>query len=182
MLVQEVARKYAQALFMAVKEKGLIDTAREQLDELMEFIEKDNTLLNFLNAPYVSDETKLTLMRNVFEGRLEQLLVEFLIVLIEKNRMVYLAEIVDDFVRLVEAEKGIARTTVITTEPLDNNQRRDLISRLTAKTDMTIQLEEKVDPNILGGMIVVFYDEIIDGSVRYGLDMMEKQLTKVKVV
>ncbi|MBU8933673.1 MAG: ATP synthase F1 subunit delta [candidate division Zixibacteria bacterium] len=182
MLAQEVARKYAQALFMAAQSKGLIDAAHEQLEDLRKFIAEDDTLLNFLNAPQVLDENKQALIRTVFGERLEQLFVEFLVVLVDKHRVAHLAEIIDDFIRLVEAEKGIARATVITAKALDEEPRRNLIARLAAKTNLTIQIEEKIDPAIMGGMIVILHNEIIDGSVRYGLEMIEEQLAKVKVV
>jgi len=182
MIAQEVARKYAQALFMAAKGKGVIDDAHVQLEDLKKLIEKDDNLLNFLNAPQVLDEHKLELLRNVFSERLHRLFVEFLIVLVDKHRISYLHEIIDDFIRLVEAEKGEARVTVITAHPLTDDQRNNLIKKLITKTSLKITLEEKIKPAIMGGMIVIMHNEIIDGSVRHGLDMIEEQLAKLKVV
>jgi len=182
MLAQEVARKYSQALFLAAKEKGLIDKAYEQFSDLKAFLETDPTLLNFLNAPQVLDEHKLALVRNVFSTRLERLFVEFLIVLVMKRRICFLVEVIDDFSRLVEAEKGIGRATITTATPLNETERRNLITRLAAKTNLKIELEEKIDTGIMGGMIVILHNEIIDGSVRRELDLLEEQLTKVKVV
>jgi len=182
MITQEVARKYAQALFMAAKGKGVIDEAHVELEGLKKIIESDDTLLNFLNAPQVLEEHKLELLRNVFSKRLHRLFVEFLIVLVDKHRISYLHDIIDDFIRLVEAEKGEARVTVITAHPLTDDQRSKLIAKLITKTSLKITLEEKIKPAIMGGMIVIIHNEIIDGSVRHGLDMIEEQLTKVKVV
>jgi len=181
MIAQEVAKKYAHALFFAARDKGLIDAAYEQLDDLKAFVQKDPTLLRFLSAPQVLEDHKLALVRTAFGPRLERLFVEFLIVLVNKHRVAHLAEIIDEFLRLVEAEKGIGRATVITAGPLDEQQRAELIRRLAAKSGLTIQIEEKVDPQILGGMIVIMHNEIIDGSVRHGLDLIEDQLAKVKV-
>ncbi len=181
MIAQEVAKKYAHALFLAARDKGLIDAAYEQLDDLKSFVEKDPTLLRFLSAPQVLEENKLSLVRTVFGPRLERLFVEFLVVLVNKHRVAHLAEIIDEFLRLVEAEKGIGRATVITARPLDPKERSALITRLAAKTGLRIETEEKVDPKVLGGMIVIMHNEIIDGSVRHGLDLIEDQLAKVKV-
>jgi len=182
MLAQEVARKYAQALFGTAKEKGLIDKAYEQFNDLKAFLASDSTLLTFLKAPEVLEERKLALVRNVFRERIEQLFIEFLIVLVEKHRIAFLPEVIDEFTRLVEAEKGIGRATVITATPLNEREKSDLVTKLAAKTALKIELEEKVDPDILGGIIVILHNEIIDGSVRRGLDLLEEQLVKVKVV
>lgn len=181
MLSQEVAKKYANALFLSVKEKQLTDTAYEQFLALKELINKDKTLVNFLSAPQVLDEHKMALVRDVFTPRIEKLFVEFLIVLVEKNRINFLDEIIDEFDRLIEAEKGIGRVTVITAVPLDDAQRAKLTQKMAAKTGLEIVLEEKVDKSILGGMIIILHNEIIDGSVKHGLETIEDNLNKIRV-
>ncbi len=181
MLSQEVAKKYANALFLSVKEKNLTDVAYEQFNSLKELISKDKTLINFLSAPHVLDENKMALVRDVFTPRIERLFVEFLLVLVDKNRINFLDDIIDEFDRLIEAEKGIGRVTVITAIPLDDSQRTRLNQKMITKTGLEIVLEEKVDKTILGGMIIILHNEIIDGSVRHGLDLIEEKLNKVRV-
>ncbi len=182
MLAQEIATKYSHALFLSAKEKGLIDKAYDQFKDLKAFIVSDSTLLNFLKAPQVLDEHKLTVVRDVFSNRIERLFVEFLVVLITKHRIAFLPEIIEEFTNLVEAEKGIGRVTVTAAVPLSDAEKNDLVTNLAAKTGLKIKLEEKVDPNILAGLIVTMRDEIIDGSVRRGLNLLEQQLAKVRVV
>jgi F-type H+-transporting ATPase subunit delta len=182
MLAQEVAQKYAHALFLSAKEKGLIDKAYEQLSDLKNYLESDPTLLDFLKAPQVLDEHKQALVQKVFSSRLERLFVEFLLVLVQKHRIGFLPDVIDEFTRLVEAEKGIGRVTIITAVPLNEAERSELITNLAAKTGLKIELEEKIEPRIIGGSIVILHNEIIDGSVRRGLDLLEEQLEKVKVV
>jgi F-type H+-transporting ATPase subunit delta len=182
MLAQEVARKYAHALFLSAKEKGLIDKAYEQLSDLKNYLESDPTLLDFLKAPQVLDEHKQALVQKVFRTRLERLFVEFLLVLVQKHRIGFLPGIIDEFTRLVEAEKGIGRITVITVVPLTEGEKAKLIDRMAVRTGLKIELEEKIEPSLIGGSIVILHNEIIDGSIRRGLDLLEEQLEKVKVV
>ncbi len=182
MLAQEVAARYAQALFDAAQDKDVIDIGYEQMTDLKAFLAKDRSILNFLTAPQVLDDHKRDAVRNVFGDRLHRLFVEFLIVLVDKHRVAFLREILDEFLELVEVAKGIGRAKVITAVKLDQTQREDLVKRLQAKTGLQIKLEERVDPAILGGMIVIMHNEIIDGSVRHGLGLIEDRLMKVKVV
>jgi F-type H+-transporting ATPase subunit delta len=107
--------------------------------------------------------------------------VEFLIVLINKHRIGYLHEVIGEFIRLVKAERGIAAVTVLSAVPPAEGERQRLIEKLKARTGMTIELEEKIDPDIIAGMIVILHNEIIDGSVRRGLDVLQGQLAKVRV-
>lgn len=181
MLAQEVARRYAHALFDAAKEKGLLDLGYEQMADVRKLVAKDRMLLNFLTAPQVLDDNKVELIRTVFCKRLHQLFVEFLVVLVNKHRVGYLVEIIDEFIERVEQAKGIGRVEVITVVPLSGTERDNLKARLAAKTGLQIKLKERIDPAILGGMIVVMHNEIIDGSIRHGLGLIEDQLLKVKV-
>ena len=181
MLVQEVAKKYAHGLFLSVKGKGLVDQAHEQLADLGKCFESDRSLLNFLEAPHILDEDKLAIVRDVFTPRMDRLFVEFLIVLVDKHRIDFLPEIIDEFIRYVEADKGIGRATVITAVPLDQAQREALLARLVARSSLKIVLEEKVDRAVIGGMIIIMHNQIIDGSIRRQLDEMKEQLSGLRV-
>lgn len=182
MLAQEVAQRYSHALFDAAQERGILDIGYEQMADLKRIVQHDRTLLNFLTAPQVLDEHKKELVRTVFCNRLHQLYVEFLIVLVNKHRVGYLIEIIDEFIDRIETARGIGRAKVITAVPMADKEREDLKARLAAKTGLKIRLDEKVDPAIIGGMIVIMHNEIIDGSIRHGLALIEEELLKVKVV
>ncbi|MBN1212094.1 MAG: ATP synthase F1 subunit delta [candidate division Zixibacteria bacterium] len=181
MIAHEVAKKYAHALLMVVKEKNLIDRADEQMTGLRELIRRDRSLINFLTAPQILEEKKYELVRKVFSERLERVLIEFLVVLIDKHRVRFLPDILDEFDRLVNAEKGLLRATVISALQLDQSVYDSLKPKLEKKTGLKVEIEKKIDPSILGGMIVVMHDEIIDGSVRHSLDLIREKLERVKV-
>ena len=181
MIAAQVAKKYANALFLSTRERGLVEQAYEQFTDLKQLLEKDASLIRFLGSPKIEEEQKLQVIRSVFGQRLEPLFVEFLVVLVEKRRAAYLVDVIDEFDRLVEFERGIARVTVHTSIPLTADEEAKLIERLAAKTGRKIELEKKVDPDIVGGAIVVMADEVVDGSVRRGLDQLEEQLQHIKV-
>lgn len=181
MLARKVGKKYAQGLFLSVSAKGLIDQAHDQLRALDTVARADPRLMKFLMAPHVLEKHKLTLVSEVFADRLDLPLLEFLLVLVRKHRIGFLHEIIDEFIRLVEATKGIARATVITAVPIRDNERSRLSQKLAARTGMRVLLDEKVDPAVVGGMIVILHNEIIDGSIRHGLELIGDRLSKVRV-
>ncbi len=181
MLAQQVAKKYSTALFNIVQEKGLVDQAFEQFEQLDNLIKSDDMLLQFLLAPHILDQDKTSVVREIFGSRLEPLFVEFLLVLIEKHRIGFLHNIIEEFRERVAVARGIIVARIVTAVPLDEAMRTDLIAKLQAKTGKTIVLDEKVDPDILGGMIVILGDQIIDGSVRHSLSLLKDELMKLKV-
>lgn len=181
MLAQEIGHKYAHALFMAAKGKNLLKQADEQFLALKKVLAHDRSLQSFLDAPQVPDDKKEALIRTVFGSRMERLFVEFLLVLLDKHRIKYLPHIIDEFDRLVKADQGIGRVTVITAVAMSQTEEQTLTARLAARSGLKIELEKKVDPAILGGMIVIMHNQIIDGSVRHGLAQIQDKLGKLKV-
>jgi len=181
MLAQQVAKKYSVALFNLAAEKSLLDIAWEQFGSLGEFLKTDDIFLDFMSAPQVPDQQKEDLVTKAFSGKLENSFFNFLMVLVRKRRIGYLPDIIDELDRQIRAAKGISRATCITVNPITDGERQQLIEKLTQKTSLKIELEEKVDKSILGGMIIILHNQIIDGSIKHGLNQLKNRLMKVKV-
>jgi F-type H+-transporting ATPase subunit delta len=181
MLAQQVGKKYGMALFQLVRDKNLIDEAWEQFDDLAAYLKKDEAFFDFMAAPQIPDRDKEQLVRRIFESRFDKTLLNFLMVLTEKRRINYLIEIIEEFDRLVRAEKGIEIATCITAVPLTERERQGLVGRLAAKTNLKIELDEKIDESIIGGMIVILQNQIIDGSIRHSLQVLRNRLMGLKV-
>jgi F-type H+-transporting ATPase subunit delta len=181
MFAQQVAKKYSHALFELAREKNLIDQAWEQFNSLAEYLKKDDTLLNIMAAPQITDQKKYALIEKVFSERMEKPFYAFLVFLVRKRRVKYLSDIIEAFDYLVRTEKRLARVTCISTIPITEEERRNVVERLQKKTSLKIELEEKIDKSIIGGMIIMLHNQIIDGSIRYDLNELRNRLMKVKV-
>lgn len=168
-------------MFSSAKERNLLDKTYEQSTELLKLLSSDATLVKFLTAPQVPTEQKESLIRKVFGETLEDIFVEFLVVILKKRRAGFLPEIIEEFIELVEEAKGISRATAITAVPMSEQQGEKLRASLAARSGKKIFIEYKTDPNILGGLIVMVDGEIIDGSIRRGLNMIEEKLNKIRV-
>ena len=181
MIAREVAKKYSNALYMAARDKNVVSRIYDELGDLDKVVQSQREFLEFLKSPRNSESDKLAFIASVFTDRVHALLMQFLVVLVEKNRVKFLHEIIDEYNRHVEAERGIGRATVITAMKLTETERKKLIDKLSARLNLKVVLEEELDPKIMGGVIIITHDQIIDGSVRYGLDVMEQTLNKVRV-
>ncbi len=181
MLAQQVAKKYSQALLNIVRDKSVIDLASTQFEDLKELISADPALLQFLLAPQVLDTDKESLLKDVFASRLEPLFLEFLLVLVKKHRILYLPEIIEQFLALVAVEKGIVIALVTSAVALSDKEQDELTKSLEKQTGKKIELDIKIDPAIMGGLIIIMGDQIIDGSVRYALSQLQDELLKIKV-
>ena len=181
MKTREVARKYATALYLSTKDKDIVTEIFEQLSEIQEIAQHDNNFLDFLKSPQVPESDKKEFVSSVFGSRVHPMIVQLFVVLIEKNRFAHFLEIIDEFDRKVEADRGIGRATVISAKELTDAEKQKLIEKLSKKMNLKIQIETEIDPNMIGGVIVLTHNQIIDGSIRHGLDMIEQSLQKVRV-
>ena len=181
MKTREVARKYATALYLSTKDKDIVTEIFEQLSEIQKIAQHDNNFLNFLKSPQVAESDKKDFVSSVFGSRVHPMIVQLFVVLIEKNRFEHFLEIIDEFDRKVEADRGIGRATVISAKELTEAEKQKLIEKLSEKMNLKIQIETEIDPNMIGGVIVLTHNQIIDGSIRHGLDMIEQNLQKVRV-
>lgn len=187
-----IAQKYSSALFAVVRKRAeqlkdpqerdrWMKTVEAQVAELDSFLSGNPSFLSFLLAPQFLDSDKTALVKKVLADWLDPLLIDFILFLMEKHRIGYLHQIITHFLLLEADAKGHLEVDVTTAVELTNQERESLKSRLGVKTGKIIELRERIDPHILGGMILILRDRIIDGSVRHKLTVLKEELLKVAV-
>jgi len=105
----------------------------------------------------------------------------FLELLIDKKRIAILPEIVEVFDRLMEEHRGVLRAQVYTAIALTSEAERRLKSGLDRLTGKNVMLEKRIDPYVLGGVVVHLGNRILDGSLRNGLSILSETLHRAEV-
>jgi len=176
-----VARQYAQALFNVALTRETVDIIGSELFQLKSFSDKDNRFVNFLKAPQVLTEHKAAMVKSLFTTRLSPSLLSFLLLLIEKERVGLLSDIAREFEKFLEEHKGIIKAKVITAVHIDQDYKNRLIEKLQGLTGKKIELIQRIDPRIIGGIIVHLNFMVIDRSIRSRLENLKHDLMAVKV-
>jgi F-type H+-transporting ATPase subunit delta len=178
MQAEQIARRYAEALFGVVIQRNMLTQAEQELGQLDALLTSDPTLMTILQTPDILDQEKEGLLKRVFAGRLNPVFVEFMQLLLDKHRIGYLHGIIGNFLDLAAESRGQLTARVTTAVALTDDERNRLKEQLQTKTAKSIELEETVDPRLIGGAIVVLKDQIIDGSVRHQLSLLRDELMK----
>ena len=176
MLNVAVARKYARALFDASLKAGIAERVNTDLESLTTLGDEDPAFLKFLVAPQIPTEPKQEFIGIVFEPKLHALVTSFLRLLVDKGRIVNLPLICREFKELSEENRGILRVGVVTVVDLTGEQEKRLVQELTTLSGQQVILEKRIDPGILGGVILHYGDKIVDRSIRRGLKTMSDAL------
>lgn len=171
-----IAKRYAKALFELAHERGQLDTVQEQIELVAKTLAEHVSLAEVLNHPQIkADRKKETLLR-VFGAHLSEMSRHFLQLLIDKGRQDILPDIVEEYVELANERRGVAVGTARTAIALTDAERLRLESTFTSKINKQVKLENVVDPDIKGGVLVRVGDRVYDGSVTGKLARFKKRL------
>lgn len=165
-----VASRYAKSLIDLAQEKGVLEQVHEDMQLFAKTVKESRDFKLFLTNPIINHSKKLAVLRKLFTGKVGDLTLRFFLLITEKNREAYLEQVAQEFIRQYNQIKGIEKAQVTTAVPLTPELRAQLnqkVAQLTGKS--IVQLEEKVDPSIIGGFLLRVGDRQVDDTVRNNL-------------
>ena len=176
MSVSIVASRYAKSLIDLAKEKNVLEVVFEDMKLFKDTADKNRGLMLALKSPVVRHEKKLNILKALFQDRVNPVSYSIFTIITKKNRESILDAIADEFIKLYNDNQGILKATVITTTPLTDELRKQFTGIVASATGKTIELEEKINTNLIGGYILRINDRQIDASLRSRLNELKLQL------
>lgn len=175
--MEEIARVYADALFRAAKDDGKLDSIREQLGEFAEALSEDRQMQLFLFSPYFSSQEKMEGLRKAVSGA-EPKLMNFLELLLEKHRMPVIFRIRRVFEELWAKENRRLEVTVTSAVELDSSVAEKIGQEIERQTGQAVELQSRVDGEILGGLVLRVGNMVLDASLRNRLEKLRKNVAR----
>jgi ATP synthase, F1 delta subunit len=169
------ARRYAEAAFQVAERDGTVDAWRREL-EAAETIVGEPVIGRTLANPAISLETRTAAVDTTFGRVASRPVTNLLKLMLKRGRIEDVPRVAAEFRRLDNARQGITIATATAAAPLTADELTALTQRLEAFTGGRIELDVKVDPSLLGGLVVQVGDRLIDGSVRGRLERLRTQL------
>jgi len=161
-----IADIYARSLLDLAKEAQAVETIAADLETVAALLAQEPDLEAFLASPYFAEQTKRDVIRKVLTGRLHDLTLRFLCVMIDHGRGALLPGILERFRQLHRAYQGYEAVMVTVAQGLSREQIDKLAQDLAQAMGAKIDLEVQVDPSLLGGIIIRHGDQMLDNSVR----------------
>ncbi len=179
MLKGAVAGRYAEALYEIALENKLVDKVEQELKTVVGVLEQSNQLKKVLFHPRITADQKKEVLASLFEGRVSEVTMNFLAILVERQREMYLADITDYFVELANKARNICDVHVTSAVELTGDEKKRLAAAMAKCTGKKVRLSYKVDPKLLGGVVVRVGDKVIDGSVVARLQTLREHLRQI---
>ena len=173
MIKSQVGRRYSKAIFEIAEEKNQVKEIYEMLNSAMVLYRTDKEFKNFILNPLIDNEQKKSVLNEIF-GKDNSENLNILLYILDKGRMNCIKYIVAGYLKIYYRKNRILDVKATFTKELTDEQKKKLIDKLSQKTGKEINLEIKVDKDILGGGIIKIGDKIIDGSIRRELDNWRK--------
>ncbi|HEX7585510.1 MAG TPA: ATP synthase F1 subunit delta [Prolixibacteraceae bacterium] len=173
--------RYAKAFFMLAKEKGLTTELRKDAGLIANVCETSSDFNLLLDSPVVKTSNKVKAIKSVFEGRVNILMVNFLVLITENNREKYIPGIFRNLEDLYRQEEGIKSAVLTSAQPMDKaivlQVKRILENEFNAK----VELSQKVDEKLIGGFVLRVEDKQYDASISTQLKKIREQLLQTEL-
>lgn len=175
---EEIASRYGAALFGYAKDMKAVEPVWTEMQQLKQAVKENKGILKMLSDPILSKKEKKVSLQ-VIAKNFSPEVQAFLNLLLEYDRFAYLLDIIDQFNYFYDQAKSIAEGTATSAVKLSSDQLKRLGDSFAKKYHLKkVRLENKVDPSIIGGVILQVQDLVIDGSVKNGLKKIRAQLIK----
>jgi F-type H+-transporting ATPase subunit delta len=175
--MEEIAQVYARSLFEVAKDRGRLDEVREQLGQVADALDTSHELQLFFFSPYFSTEEKKEGLGRAIQGA-DELVQNFLELLVEKHRMPAVFRIRRAFDALWREENKLLPVTITSAVELDERTVRSIGDEIGKQTGRRIELTTKVDPSVLGGLVVRVGNSILDASIRNRLENLRRSVAR----
>jgi F-type H+-transporting ATPase subunit delta len=167
-------RRYAQAVFDIALEKNELELWQSDLQKVVDAIGTGD-FLAALESPKIKFEVKSRLLKERLDS-ISPLALNLLFLLISRSGIGMIGEIAREYGLLLNSHRGIQSADVITALPLDDKDEKELAEKLSRLVDAKVELKSRVEPEILGGIVVRVGGKLLDGSTRSKLTALKKQL------
>ncbi len=172
----KIARVYAEALFEVGKEDGKIEQFYGELKGIYELIEDNDLFRRFWEYPAISREEKKKVIEDIFRKKVQDCILNFLKLLIDKSREKHLRKVIAFYKFLLNEYHNRMEVFVEVPMKLTDNQRKRIINMLEASYKKEVILKELLSPELIGGMRLRVGFKDMDGSVRKKLAILRQEL------
>ena len=170
-------KRYAQAAFDIALKDGQLDSWTKDMDMIQGLLSNEG-LTELFNSPRLPLAKKLQVLDELTSGKVNSSSRNMIALLVNRNAVDGLPEIVDHFTGLVDEHNKVARGNIISAVPLNDKQLSKIKESLQGLIENELILSNTVDKSIIGGMVARIGDKLIDAALKYKITKMRSDLVR----
>lgn len=166
-LTAEILEPYAQALLSLAQSQNLLDQVEQDVNSVLDVLKESEDLNRFLASPLFNVEEKKTVLQQILGDSVHPYVRNFLLLLVDRRRIVFLEGILKQFQQLVRELNQAVLAEVTSAVDLNDDQKQAIREKVVALTGAQhVDLDVKLDSDLLGGVIIRVGSQVIDASLR----------------
>lgn len=167
------AHRYAQAILDIAQQSNASEQIYSNANELINLIKSNRDFLNFIKSPLIKSDKKEKVFKQLFEKNIHQILIQFISILCKRRREYILPEILNAITAEYKKRNKIVSAQLITAFKFDEELKNNLVEKMKKiKSASQVELNEQINPEIIGGFILKTDNEQIDTSIRSQLNQL----------
>lgn len=178
---ERLADKYALAIFEIATERSSVQGMYDQLLAVQTILKGNSELAAFVNNPLVPKVAKKEVAQKVLVDVAEPMLMNFVMLLLEKDRMSLFDVICKSYKNLLNEKENIVEVKVTTARELSPEQEAEVTAKIVKLLNKNVVLNKRLDEKIIGGIVIQVGDKLIDGSVVRQLQNIKRSLESIDV-
>ena len=178
-MASRVASRYVKSLLDLAVSQSSLDKVHEDMQLFAATIDKSRDLELMLKSPVIKHDKKNAILSSIFKGKVSTITMAFIDILTKKNREPLLPEIAKEFHNAFNVYKGIGKASITTTVKMDDKTRAQfeaIVRQLSNRKE--VELEEKVDKDLIGGFVLNVEDKQIDASIKNSLKKLKLKFSE----
>lgn len=173
--------RYAKAFFLTAKEKEKLDKLKTDIELVFEVCQTSSDFILLLESPVVKTSTKASIISKIFSGKIDELSLKFLQLIVSNKREVHIPGICRNFLDLTRKDQNIKSALLTTAADVDASTLKKVELLLAKELNASVELSTRVNPDILGGLVLRIEDNQYDASVSTQLKKIKQSLLETEL-
>ena len=175
--MNEIASRYALALFSIYEDNKCVEEKQNEVKTIRKILEENPDFVMVLDSDFLALDDRIAILDKVFKD-IDENLLALLKIIVRNGRTRQMDEVLQAFNSYCNAYRGVDEGLIYSIKPLDEKTKSTIEKRISEIENAKIELINKIDPELIGGVKVVIHDHIYDGSIKNQIEMMRKDLLK----
>ena len=175
MRIPRVASRYAKALVSIAQERNELDVVKNDVEVVLKALRESRDLRAVIASPVIKPDIKKNILNEIFSKSIGELSLRFLTLLVDQRREHNTKEVLESYVTQYLIAKNIVKAYVTTPIELDDSFRKAFSDMVHNQTEKDVLLEEKVNPDLIGGFVVRVGDLEYDASISGKLKKLKRE-------
>ncbi|WP_372946723.1 ATP synthase F1 subunit delta [Mariniphaga sp.] len=173
--------RYAKAIFSLAKEKNQLVSLKEDMDLISGVSSQSEDFILLLKSPVVKTSKKVHIIQLIFQKKISSLTLQFLELVVQNNREVFIPSICRNVLTLIRKEKNIKTAVITTAQAIDEKLLQKAKKILEEELGTKVELSAKVNSELIGGMILRIDDKQYDASILTQLNKLKQEMLKAQL-